>query len=102
MYTRCPNGEFRLCCLFLPLRPSLSLPSPPAHSLPPPPLLPPPPSFLSLSLSLSPFLLFSFDCFCLCLSVCEREPNGSVRLIACEVHIFIAARFASSSLWLRQ
>src|SRR6218665_1997761 len=86
----CPNGEFRLCCLYSPLRSSLSLLSP---------LLP---SLLSSSLSLShthavsyspslltvQFLLFLSRC----LSVCERESNRSVRLIAREVHILIAAR----------
>src|SRR6218665_2301368 len=95
-WSRCPNGEFRLCCLYSPLCPSLSLLSPPFHSLFPaipslhpslPPSLPPSslPLFpLSLSLSLSqspipraphPFSLFSFYCFCLFafLCVCERE-----------------------------
>src|SRR6218665_3324728 len=68
-FTRCSNSEFRLCCLFLPLRLSLSLLFPTVHSVPPPPLLPPPPPYLPLSR----FSLFSFYCFCLSASLCVRE-----------------------------
>ena len=80
--TRCPNGEFRLCCLYSRLCPFLSLLSPPSHSpfpvipsFPPYPLLPP----LSLSFLFPvpepphPFSLFSFYCFCLSASLCVRE-----------------------------
>src|SRR6218665_3226864 len=83
IYTRCPNGEFRLCCLYSPLRPSLSLLS---HPLAFPPLLSPPsfpilfsllpPLPFSLSLFQSPSLnLRSFYCFCLSAFLCviERE-----------------------------
>src|SRR6218665_3032023 len=81
-YTRCPNGEFRLCCLYSPLRPSLSLlsplpyfPSAAISSLPPslPPSKPHTHS-LSLSVSYSPSLnLRSFYCFCLSAFLCVRE-----------------------------
>src|SRR6218665_3050374 len=96
---------------------SVSLPPLPSpHPLPSPPSLP---SILSLSFSLSlsllfpvhepphPFSLFSFYCFCRSASLCVRESNRSVRLIACEVHIFIEARcvhliMANGSKWLCQ
>jgi len=98
--TRYPNGKFRLCCLYSPLRPSL-----------PPLTLPPLLSPLSLIFPIPepphPFSLFSFYCFCLSASLCVRESNRSVRLTACEVHIFIAARcvhliMANGSKWLCQ
>src|SRR6218665_448619 len=93
--TRCPNGEFRLCCLYSPLRPSLSLLSPSLSTLSSPPSLP---SLFFLFLFLShsllypvhesphPFSLFSFYCFC-------RFSAFGVwlaGLIACEVPVFIS------------